>query len=126
MKVKVKLGMGSRKRSKRSKKSKRGRILVAPKSGGFLPFLLPLLGALGALGGGAAGIATAVNKANPINNCWKKLKDITKQWKPFHRLRKVKECVRKEKSVDKEKDYMLDHINGIKKTTDKITTSCID
>jgi hypothetical protein len=63
MKVKVKLGMGSRKRSKRSKKSKRGRILVAPKSGGFLPFLLPLLGALGALGGGAAGIATAVNKA---------------------------------------------------------------
>jgi hypothetical protein len=63
MKAKVKLGMGSRKRSKRSKKSKRGRILVAPKSGGFLPFLLPLLGALGALGGGAAGIATAVNKA---------------------------------------------------------------
>jgi hypothetical protein len=48
------------------------------------------------------------------------------QWKPFHRLRKEKECVRKEKSVDKEKDYMLDHINGIKKTTDKITTSCID
>jgi hypothetical protein len=37
--------------------------LVAPKSGGFLPFLLPLLGALGALGGGAAEIATAVNKA---------------------------------------------------------------
>jgi hypothetical protein len=50
MKAKVKLGMGSRKRSKRSKKSKRGRILVAPKSGGFLPFLLPLLGAFGALG----------------------------------------------------------------------------
>lgn len=62
MKAKVKMGMGVR-RSIKKKKSSKGRILVAPKRGGFLPFLLPLLGALGALGGGAASIASAVTKA---------------------------------------------------------------
>ncbi|EFA12193.1 hypothetical protein TcasGA2_TC004346 [Tribolium castaneum] len=64
MKGKVKFGMGAKSKKGKKKKTKKQRILVAPKYGGFLPFLLPLLGALGALGGGAAGIATAVNKAS--------------------------------------------------------------
>lgn len=45
---------------------RRPRIIPLPKSGGFLPFLIPLfagLSALGGLAGGAAGIAQAVNKA---------------------------------------------------------------
>lgn len=69
MKAKVKIGMGSRRIKKKSKKkSLKGRILFAPKRGGFLPFLLPLLGALGALGGGAASIASAVNKSKSDKN----------------------------------------------------------
>lgn len=46
--------------------SPRKRIIPIPKTGGFLPFLIPLfaaLGALGSIGGGAAGIAKAVNDA---------------------------------------------------------------
>lgn len=42
------------------------RIIPIPKSGGFLPFLIPLfaaLGAIGSIGGGAAGIVKAVNEA---------------------------------------------------------------
>ena len=49
-----------------NKKLKLPRILPLPKSGGFLPLLIPLfagLSALGALAGGASSIATAVNKA---------------------------------------------------------------
>lgn len=41
-------------------------VIPLPKTGGFLPFLIPLfagLSALGALSGGAAGIAKAVNDA---------------------------------------------------------------
>ncbi|KAK9720501.1 hypothetical protein QE152_g22068 [Popillia japonica] len=48
------------------KNVQRPRIIPLPKTGGFLPFLIPLfagLGALGGLAGGAAGIAQAVNKA---------------------------------------------------------------
>jgi hypothetical protein len=126
LKAKVKLGMGSRKRSKRSKKSKRGRILVATKSGGFLLFLLSLLGAHGALGGGAAGIATAVNKAKSDKQLLEETQRHNKAMETISSITKRKGMRKKRKSVDKEKDYMLDHINGIKKTTDKITTSCID
>lgn len=42
------------------------RIIPIPKTGGFLPFLMPLfaaLAALGSIGGGAAGIVKAVNEA---------------------------------------------------------------
>ncbi|KAJ8974553.1 hypothetical protein NQ317_000529 [Molorchus minor] len=42
------------------------RIIPIPKTGGFLPFLIPIfaaLSALGSIGGGAAGIAKAVNDA---------------------------------------------------------------
>ena len=42
------------------------RIIPIPKTGGFLPFLIPLfaaLGALGSIGGGAAGIAKSINDA---------------------------------------------------------------
>lgn len=42
------------------------RIIPIPKTGGFLPFLIPLfaaLGALGSIGGGAAAIARTVNDA---------------------------------------------------------------
>lgn len=42
------------------------RVIPIPKTGGFLPFLIPLfagLSALGGLAGGAAGIAKAVNDA---------------------------------------------------------------
>lgn len=83
MKLKSKLGMGLKNRRNRASKKKKGgqinlnfavkkkspskkrrqRIIPIPKSGGFLPFLLPLLGAVGAVGGGAAGIAKAVNDA---------------------------------------------------------------
>ncbi|CAH1981675.1 unnamed protein product [Acanthoscelides obtectus] len=59
-----KMGKGLRKKSPKSQSSKRRlRILPLPKTGGFLPLLLPILGALGALGGGAASIAKAVNDA---------------------------------------------------------------
>ncbi|CAH2015928.1 unnamed protein product [Acanthoscelides obtectus] len=59
-----KMGKGLRKKSPKSQRSKRRlRILPLPKTGGFLPLLLPILGALGALGGGAASIAKAVNDA---------------------------------------------------------------
>lgn len=81
MKLKSKLGMGLKKRNghkskkkkvtgkglnKKYKRFKKKRMLPIAKTGGFLPFLLPILGALGALGGGAAGIAKAVqdSKAN--------------------------------------------------------------
>lgn len=42
------------------------RIIPIPKTGGFLPFLIPLfaaLGALGSIGGGAASIAKSINDA---------------------------------------------------------------
>ncbi|KAK9872602.1 hypothetical protein WA026_018736 [Henosepilachna vigintioctopunctata] len=61
MKAKTKIGMGAKRVSK--KKSRKTRISVTPKRGGFLPILLPLLGAIGALGGGAASIAAAIDKA---------------------------------------------------------------
>lgn len=67
MKGKRKVGMGIKQNKKKTKKGgtlrKKKRIILTPKKGGFLPFLLPLLGALGAVGGGAAGIAKAVNDA---------------------------------------------------------------
>ncbi|KAJ8966951.1 hypothetical protein NQ317_006781 [Molorchus minor] len=61
--LKLKHGGNLKRKTLKSKhkKSKKMRIIPIPKSGGFLPFLLPLLGAIGAVGGGAAGIAKAVN-----------------------------------------------------------------
>lgn len=75
MNAKRKLGMGLKKKSKKkggtikalkirkTKGIKRKRVIPIPKTGGFLPFLLPLLGAIGGLGAGASGIAKAVNDA---------------------------------------------------------------
>ena len=54
-------------------------LLVPPKVGGFLPFLIPLfasLSAAGALAGGAAGIAKAVNDSQTA-----KLRDTIGLWR---------------------------------------------
>lgn len=52
---------------KSRKQVKTPRIIPVPKTGGVLPFLVPLfagLSAIGALSGGAAGVAKAVNEAH--------------------------------------------------------------
>lgn len=54
------------KRAGGKKKIKIPRVISVPKTGGFLPFLVPLLAGLSAVGsvaGGAAGVAKAINAA---------------------------------------------------------------
>lgn len=75
LKTKRKMGVGLKKKStkkggahsKKKMSTRKERIILSPKKGGFLPLLLPLLGALGAVGGGAASIAKAVNDAKAQN-----------------------------------------------------------
>lgn len=64
----IKIALKVLKKDIKSLKSvKTPRIIPIPKTGGVLPFLVPLfagLSAIGALSGGAAGVAKAVNEAN--------------------------------------------------------------
>lgn len=63
----IKIALSAAKRIiKRNRNIKTPRVISVPKSGGVVPFLVPLfagLSALGALSGGAAGIAKAVDEA---------------------------------------------------------------
>lgn len=95
MKTKTKFGMGVRRRPKKSvqkirkrrsikKNSTKNRIIPIPKTGGFLPLLLPILGALGALGGGAAGIAKAVNDIKASKEQLKETERHNRAMEPIH------------------------------------------
>lgn len=60
------------------------RVIKVPKSGGFLPFLIPIFAALsaaGALAGGAANIVSAVDKVKQGKKISLSHKDITQPWK---------------------------------------------
>lgn len=64
----IKIALAAAKRNMSGKKTElpRTRVIPVPKTGGVLPFLLPLfagLSAIGALSGGAAGVAKAINEA---------------------------------------------------------------
>lgn len=68
LKSAVKIALAAAKRNVKGRKSDmiNTRIIPIPKTGGVLPFLLPLfagLSAIGSLGGGAAGILRALNEA---------------------------------------------------------------
>lgn len=47
-------------KSLRTKSKRKHRLIATPKTGGFLPFLLPIIGALGALASGASTITSSV------------------------------------------------------------------
>jgi len=66
MKVKTKIGMGTKSKKKTTrKKAIKKRILLTAKRGDALPFL-SMLGALGSLIGGAASVMKAVNDSKAM------------------------------------------------------------
>lgn len=68
LKTAIKIAIAAAKKNMKGKKTglPKTRVIPVPKTGGVLPFLLPMfagLSALGALSGGAAGVAKAINDA---------------------------------------------------------------
>lgn len=56
-----------------SKKPSKFRVIPVPKTGGALPFLIPLFAGLSAIGSLAGGTAAIVNAVNSIKNARKQL-----------------------------------------------------